>query len=115
MAVALLMDHNVRRPITAGLRLRGVDVLTALEDGSEELEDPELLDRAGALGRALYSEDTDLLAEAARRQAGLVEFSGVVYAHQSLRVRVCIDDLELITKACEPADLLGQVVYLPLR
>jgi hypothetical protein len=109
------MDHNVRRPITAGLRLRGVDVLTAFEDGSERLQDPELLDRAGDIGRILYSEDTDLLAEATRRQREAIEFVGVVYAHQSLRVRVCIDDLELIAKAAEMEDLRGQVIYLPVR
>ena len=115
MPVSLFMDHNVRRPITAGLQLRGVDVLTALQDGSEELEDPELLDRATALGRVLYSEDTDFLGEGARRQREGIDFAGMVYGHQSLRVRVCIDDLELIAKASEPEDLRGQVLYLPLR
>ena len=32
MAIALYMDHHVPRAITHGLRLRGVDVLTAFED-----------------------------------------------------------------------------------
>ena len=46
MALSLYMDHHVPRPITNGLRLRGVDVLTAAEDGVAELEleDPDLLD-----------------------------------------------------------------------
>jgi hypothetical protein len=35
MAVALYMDHQVERAITSGLRLRGVDVLTAYEDGGD--------------------------------------------------------------------------------
>jgi len=34
MAVALYMDQHVPRAIAAGLRLRGVDVLTAYEDGA---------------------------------------------------------------------------------
>lgn len=34
------MDHHVPRAITNGLRLRGVDVLTAHEDGASELRDP---------------------------------------------------------------------------
>jgi hypothetical protein len=46
MAIALYMDHHVPRAITVGLRLRGVDVLTAYEDGANELDDPALLDRA---------------------------------------------------------------------
>jgi hypothetical protein len=46
MAIALYMDQHVPRAITAGLRLRGVDVITAYENGSDAFEDPALLDRA---------------------------------------------------------------------
>ncbi len=35
------MDHYVLRAITDGLRDLGVDVLTAFEDGSHELLDPD--------------------------------------------------------------------------
>ena len=62
------MDVHVRRAVAAGLRLRGVDVLTAQEDDTGELPDPELLDRATELGRALFTQDDDLLREAKRRQ-----------------------------------------------
>lgn len=43
-------------------------------------------------------------------------FCGIVYAHQ-LRVSIgrCVDDLELIAKAGEPADLMNQVIFLPFR
>ena len=43
MSVALYMDEHVHRAITVGLRLRGVDVLTAQEDDEQAL-------------RALYAE-----------------------------------------------------------
>jgi|SRR5215213_785245 len=82
MAIDLYMDHHVPRPITTGLRLRGVDVLTAAEDGAAELEDPDLLDRAGALQCVLFSQDKDLLIEARRRQIEGIPFGGVIYAHQ---------------------------------
>ena len=39
MALTLYMDHNVPRAITVGLRLRGVEVVTAYEDGTSELDD----------------------------------------------------------------------------
>ena len=58
------MDVHVRRAVTVALRLREVDVLTAQEDGSQRLADPELLDRATALDRVLFSQDRDLLREA---------------------------------------------------
>jgi predicted nuclease of predicted toxin-antitoxin system len=61
------MDVHVPRAITEGLQLRGVDVLTAQEDDARRLGDTELLDRATARGRVLFSRDGDLLAEAVRR------------------------------------------------
>jgi hypothetical protein len=54
LPVKLYFDHNVSRAISQGLRLRGVDVLTAYEDRNQRLPDPELLDRAHALGRVLF-------------------------------------------------------------
>lgn len=64
MAIALYMDHQVPIAITNGLRLRGIDVLTAYEDGAHELADPDLLDRAGAYRRVLFTRDDDFLVEA---------------------------------------------------
>jgi predicted nuclease of predicted toxin-antitoxin system len=114
MPILLYMDQHVPRAITGGLRLRGVEVLTAYEDGADELEDVKLLDRARELERVLFTCDDDLLAEAAKRQRAGVPFCGIVYAHQ-LRVSIgrCVDDLELIAKAGEPGDLKNQVVFLP--
>lgn len=115
MAIALFMDHHVPRAITIGLRLREVDVLTAYEDGSSELKDPLLLDRASALERVLFTRDDDLLVETARRQRSAIAFHGVVYAHQlRLAIKRCVDDLELIAKATEPEDLINQIIFLPL-
>jgi hypothetical protein len=109
------MDHHVPRSITAGLRARGVDVLTAYEDGAHEMEDEDLLDRAAELGRVLFTRDDDFLVEAARRQELGIPFYGVIYAHQ-LRVPIgrCIEDLEIIAGVGEPDDLLNCVRYLPL-
>ena len=114
MSIAFYMDQHVPRAITLGLRLRGVEVLTAYEDGASELEDVKLLDRAGELERVLFTRDDDLLAEATKRQRTGLPFRGIVYAHQ-LRVSIgkCVEDLELIAKAGEPTDLMNQVLFLP--
>src|SRR5262245_4288799 len=115
MAIALYMDQHVPRAITAELRSRGIDVVTAYEDGASELEDPALLDRAGELGRVLFTRDQDLLAEATRRQRAGIPFYGVIYAHQ-LRVPIgtCIHDLEIIGEAGDPDDLRDGVLFLPI-
>ena len=60
MAVALYLDVHVPRAIALQLRRRGVNVVTAIEDGSDELPDEELLERARTLGRVLFTQDAAL-------------------------------------------------------
>jgi uncharacterized protein with PIN domain len=116
VSVRLYVDVHVRRAITEGLRLRGVDVLTAQEDGAREFDDPDLLERATALGRVLFIQDDDLLREAKRRQQTGETFAGVIYAHQlNLTIGQCIADLELIAQASEPAEWINRTEYLPLK
>jgi predicted nuclease of predicted toxin-antitoxin system len=109
------MDVQVRAAVTHGLRLRGVTVLTAQEDGTDRLDDAKLLDRATAVGYVLFTQDEDFLAEAVRRQRAGEAFAGVVYAHQ-IRVSTgrCVDDLELLVKVYDPPDMANRLVYLPL-
>jgi predicted nuclease of predicted toxin-antitoxin system len=109
------MDVHVRRAVTNNLRRRGVDVITAQQDGNAHSPDPNLLDRARELGRAVFSQDDDMLREARRRQNQGEPFAGVIYAHQ-LRITTgqAVRDLELIAKVYEPIDLENRVEYLPL-
>lgn len=115
MPLAFYMDQHIPRAITLGLRLRGVDVLTAYEDGADKLDDATLLDRANELGRVLFTRDDDLLAEAATRQRADRRFYGVIYTHQLWStIGRCVQDLVLIAEAGEPADLMNRVMFLPL-
>jgi hypothetical protein len=50
--------------------------------------DDRLLDRAGELGRILFSQDDDLPAEAELRQREGRTFAGVIYAHR-LAITIC--------------------------
>ena len=108
------MDVHVRRSITLGLRRRGVDVLTAQEDGHERATDPELLDRSGALNRIIFTQDDDFLVEAHRRQLAGEPFAGVIYSHQTCSIGRCIADLEVVAKVGEADDFRDRVEYLPL-
>ena len=109
------MDVHVRRAITVELLNRGVDVITAQSDGTAELEDAALLDRATSMSRVLFSQDQDLLAEATRRQREGIRSAGVIYAHQLyVTVGRCIHDLELIAKLGTAEDLENRVQFLPL-
>lgn len=114
MPITLYMDHHVPKTITESLRLRGVDVLTAFEDGTHELDDSSLLDRATELKSVLFSQDDDLLTEAAKRQRSGNYFCGVIYAHQlNISIGTCIHNLELITNAGELEDIENRVEFLP--
>jgi hypothetical protein len=109
------MDQHVPRAITIGLRLRGVDVITAYEDGASAFDDAHLLERASALDRVLFSQDDELLAEAVKRRRAGMPFSGLVYGHQ-MRASIgeCIRDLDLISKAAEPDELRNLIQFLPM-
>ena len=95
--ISLYMDQHIPRSITVGLRLRGIDVITAFEDKASEMDDSDLLNRASELGRVLFAQDNDLLSEAAKRQKDGIHFQGVIYAHQMrISIGACVNDLEII-------------------
>jgi hypothetical protein len=113
--VPLYFDVHVPSAIADGLRLRGVDVLRAQEDGTAELDDPPLLDRSTELERVLVTQDEDFLKEASRRQRAGEAFFGIVYAHQGyVTIGECVTDLEIIAKGSEPHEWIGHVEHLPL-
>ena len=109
------MDVHVPAAVTRALVLRSVDVLTAQLDGTTRLSDPALLDRATSLGRVLFSQDTDLLAEATKRQRNAQPFAGVIFAHQlGITIGRIIGDLEILAQAGGSKDFENRVEYLPL-
>ena len=116
MSLSLYMDVHVPRAITRTVSSVGVDVITAQEDGCAQMPDPDLLDRAGSLGRVLFTRDDDLLAEATRRQRAAIPFRGVIFAHQ-MRANIgqCIHDLNLLVECVSPEEMAGQVVHLPIK
>ena len=110
------IDEHVPSSITAGLRQRDVDVLTVQEDGYDGKEDHEVFDRSVELGRLIYSQDDDFLAESKCRQISAATFPGVVYCHQMwLTIGQRVIDLEVIAKYGEPDEYVDRVTYLPLR
>ena len=115
MPVGYYMDVHVPAAITEGLKRRGVAVLMSQEDGTRKSSDETLLARATELGLVLVTQDDDFLAIAARWQESGWEFAGLVFApQQSASIGRYIDDLDLIAKCCEKAELVNVVQHLPL-
>jgi hypothetical protein len=116
MALPLYMDARIPAAITAGLRLRGVDVQTCQEDGTDRFPDDQLMERATNLGRILFSQDDDLLGLAKEWRRIGRHFVGVIYAHQlSCGIGTLVRDLELTLSYCNADELADTVMYLPLR
>jgi hypothetical protein len=108
------MDQHVRSEVTGGLRRRGVDVLTAFEDGTSDWDDERLLERATGLGRLLFTQDQDFLAIAHAWLGTGRDFAGLAYAHQrGITIGQAVGDLELIAVAHDPEEMRNRVLYLP--
>ena len=116
MPMPLYMDVHVPAAIAAGLRRRGMDVLSSQEDGTARFSDDLLLERAHAIGRLLFSQDDDMLRLASEWQRSKRQFSGVLYAHQlSAGIGALVSDLELVLSCCTADELANRVTYLPLK
>jgi hypothetical protein len=114
--IAFYMDHQFRASVTRGLRLRGVDDLTAFEDGNAMLDDEPLLARATVLGRAFVTHDKGFLRIAARWQMSGHFFTGIVFAVQeSLDIGKTIEYLELIAHLLSLDGMANRVEYIPTR
>jgi len=114
MGVSLYLDVHVPRAIAVQLRRRKVDVLTAIEDGCDELTDQELLERARTLSRVLFTQDLRFKAMAHDWQRQGRPFAGLLFGHQrGATLGTYVKDLELVAKATEPADWVDVVEQLP--
>ena len=115
MPVRLYMDVHVPQAITDQLRERGVDVLTAIEDGAREFTDNQVLERARELGRAVFTHDIRFKALAEDWQREGRQFAGLIFGHP-LRATIgqFVRDLELIAQACAPDECWNLVQYVPL-
>jgi hypothetical protein len=88
--VAFYFDEHIPRAVALGLRIRGVDVITAQDDDRRGIADSLLLDRATELRRPLFSHDRDLLIEAQRRQKAGIFFAEAVMSGEMDKGRMAV-------------------------
>jgi hypothetical protein len=102
------MDEHVPSAVTMGLRLRGLDVLTAQESGLLAASDEDQLTLALSEGRVLFTQDADFL----RLHASGIPHAGIAYAHQQTSVGHAVRALMLIYQVLEPEDMQNHVEFL---
>ena len=114
MGVQLYLDVHVPQAIADQLRRRGVDVLTAVEDGASELSDDELLEHVRRTGRLLFTHDIRFRALAEEWQRKGRPFAGLIFGHAlGGTIGQFVKDLELIAKDSEPGEWENVVDRIP--
>ena len=115
MGVGLYADVHVPGPVVLQLRDRGVQILAATEEGTNELPDHELLALATSFKRVMVTQDIRFKVLAENWQRTGHGFAGLVFAHQRyVSFGQMIFDLELIAKATDPDYWQNRVEQLPL-
>lgn len=107
--IRYFFDQHVPSAIADGLRLRGIDVLTAQEAGRCGFSDSDQLQFALASGRVIFTYDTDylVLAAAGTTHAGIAWCAATKYSIGQL-----VQLLELIHGVLERSDMVNRVEYL---
>lgn len=102
-------------PLAAALRQRGIDVLTAIDDGADRLADPELWQRATELGRIAVTQDRDFVAMARAAESAGQPHPGMIHCDISgVSTRSLADDLELIALAMELKEFSSRIFWVPM-
>lgn len=116
MPVGLYMDVHVPGPIARQLRFRGVDVLTAQEDGRDTAPDEEILLRAADLGRLDFTQDALFRVRAEVWQRTGRPFAGLLFGPQlGGTIGQYVEDLELIALGSELDEWSSLVQFLPFK
>jgi hypothetical protein len=111
---AFYFDHQVKLAIAKGLRRRGVEAITAFEDGRNQQADESLLERCCELDRVLLTHDTDFLSIVHQWQDAGRDFPGVLFAEQMyVEIGWMTEYLEVVAKAALPNELRGNIMYIP--
>lgn len=101
-------DEHVAKAVIRGLRIRGVDVLTAPEVDMLGATDEAHLQLAAENGRVIFTQDDDFL----RLAAGGHEHAGVVYATQHTPITTIISGLMLIYQVLTQDEMRNHVEFL---
>ena len=107
--VRFYLDQHIPSAVAQGLRLRGVDVLTAQEAGRCGLGDQEQLEFANSGARVIVTHDADYLALAAEA----MPHAGIAYCHATkYAVGQLIRLLLLLHGVMDAEEMRNHVEYL---
>jgi hypothetical protein len=92
-----------------------VDVVHALEEGTNRLEDDALLGLATKQGRVMFTQDIGFWVMARGWQQQDRSFGGLIFQDQrGTSIGRTVADLEIVAKATEPSEWANCILHLPL-
>ena len=109
MDIKYHLDEHIDSAVAAGLRLRGVDVTTTIEQGLYGTSDSQQLEFVRAQGRALVTCDSDFIALA---NSGVPHVGIVFWAARHRRLGQVVLDLVLLSRVVTAEEMAGHVEFL---
>jgi len=104
--IRFLLDENVPHAIAHGLRLRGVEVITATDAGLLSVDDEHVARYALQEQLVIFTQDADFL----RLHARGVPHPGIIYSKQGKRkLGEIIQFLKLLAECLDEDDMANQV------
>jgi hypothetical protein len=113
--IQLYADENVDDRIIRGLRLRGIDIATAIEAGMIGKSDSDQLSHAYLNGRVLLTSDQDFLEIHPRWIREGRQHAGIIYYSQyRFTVGTCIWGVKLIVDLLSQEEMQNHLEFLPI-
>jgi predicted nuclease of predicted toxin-antitoxin system len=101
-------DEHIATAVVAGLRRRGIDVLTTVEAEMLGATDEAQLGLATEQRRVLFTQDDDFVA----LHATGIEHSGIVYVHQGASIGYMVRGLYFIYQVLSTDEMVNHVEFL---
>ena len=101
-------DEHIPSAVVAGLRRRGINVLTTVEAGMLGATDEAQLALATEQQRVLFTQDDDFLS----LHATGIEHAGIVYVHQGASIGHLVRGLHFIFQVLSPEKMTNHVEFL---
>lgn len=98
--------------VVAGLRRRGIDICSTVDDGMLSASDREHLDHASDTGRVVVTRDPDFLRIASKLLTEGAHHPGILFVLPSADVGTAVRGIALLSATREPAHMRDWIEWI---
>jgi|SRR3989338_2598166 len=106
-----LADEHIELSIVTGLKLLGIDAISANEAGKRESDDEEILRFANENDRVVITRDSDFL----KLHNKGAEHAGIVFIPKFLTIGKMIGEIEKVSMLFDSEHIRNTVIFIPLK